>query len=138
MGHPKGEGEATAPLVSLSGIGGRLSLFPDRLRIERQGLVFSLLNLGFHVEREIGTTIFLRELVGVHLVRSLTLLQFLRFTYAGCPVPTGHYLRDAFAENAFMLRLLDNRPLLSFMRRVEDATVARNDARGSSREPACN
>jgi hypothetical protein len=51
-------------------------------------------------------------------------VQFLRFTYAGCPAPTGHYLRDAFAENAFMLSLRDNRPLLGFMRRVNAAMAA--------------
>ncbi|MDB5415146.1 MAG: hypothetical protein JWR10_3481 [Rubritepida sp.] len=110
-------------LASLSGIGGRLTLWPDRIEIERHGVFFSLLNLGFHVEREIGSTIYLRELVGVHLVRSLLLVQFLRFTYAGCPTPSGRYLRDAFAENAYMLSLRDNRPLLAFMRRI-DAAIA--------------
>lgn len=108
-------------LASLSGLGGHLILRPDRIEIERHGVFFSLLNLGYHVEREIGSTIYLRELVGVHLVRSLLLVQFLRFTYAGCPTPTGRYLRDAFAENAYMLSLRDNRPLLAFMRRIDEA-----------------
>ncbi len=111
-------------IASLYGLGGHLILRPDRLQIERQGVFFSLLNLGYHVEREIGTTIFLRELVGVHLVRSFLLVQFLRFTYAGCPSPTGHYLRDAFAENAYLLSLRDNRPLLAFMRRMDAAVAA--------------
>ncbi len=57
-------------------------------------------------------------------MRSFTFVQFLRFTYAGCPMPTGHYLRDAFAENAYMLSLRDNRPLLAFMRRINDAVAA--------------
>jgi len=111
-------------LASLTGLGGHLVLRPDRLEIERQGMFFSLLNLGFHVEREIGSTFYLSELAGVHLVRSFTLVQFLRFTYAGCPVPTGRYLRDAFAENAFMLSFRDNRPLLAFMRRIDEAVAA--------------
>lgn len=110
-------------LASLTGIGGHLILRPDRIEIERHGVFFSLLNLGYHVEREIGSTIYLRELVGVHLIRSMLLVQFLRFTYAGCPAPSGHYLRDAFAENAYMLSLRDNRPLLAFMRRI-DAAIA--------------
>jgi len=80
--------------------------------------------MGFHVEREIASTFYLSELAGVHLVRSFALVQFLRFTYAGCPAPTGHYLRDAFAENAFMLSLRDNRPLLAFMRRIDEAVAA--------------
>jgi hypothetical protein len=111
-------------LAELHGLGGQLILRPDRLQIAREGMLFSLLNLAYHVEREIGSTIFLRELVGVHLVRSLSMVQFLRFTYAGCPVPTGRYLRDAFAENAFMLSLRDNRPLLAFMERIDAAIAA--------------
>lgn len=111
-------------IAALHGLGGSLILRRDRLQIERQGAFFSVLNLGYHVEREIGTTIFLRELVAVHLVRSFLLVQFLRFTYAGCPAPTGHYLRDAFAENAYLLSLRDNRPLLTFMRRIEAAMAA--------------
>ena len=118
---PHGKGDV---LASLRGLGGLLVLRPDRIEIERQGMFFSLLNLGYHVEREIGSTFYLHELVGVHLVRSFTFVQFLRLTYAGCPVPTGHYLRDAFAENAFMLSLRDNRPLLAFMRRIDAAVAA--------------
>lgn len=116
-------GPAGDVLASLTGLGGHLVLRPDRIEIERQGMFFSLLNLGFHVEREIGSTFYLTELAGVHLVRSFTLVQFLRFTYAGCPTPTGHYLRDAFAENAFMLSFRDNRPLLAFMRRINEAVA---------------
>ena len=111
-------------LAALEGLGGHITLWPDRVEIERHGMLFSLLNLGYHLEREIASTFYLRELVGVHLVRSFTLVQFLRFTYAGCPAPTGHYLRDAFAENAFMLSLRDNRPLLGFMRCINDAMAA--------------
>jgi hypothetical protein len=123
--HSLGGGDAGGVvLAALRGLGGHLVLRPDRIDIERHGVFFSLLNLGYHLEREIGTTIFLRELVGVHLVRSFTFVQFLRFTYAGCPMPTGHYLRDAFAENAYMLSLRDNRPLLAFMRRINDAVAA--------------
>ena len=54
------------------------------------------------------------------MVRSLLLVQFLRFTYAGAPAPTGHYLHDAFAENAFMLSFIDNRPLLALQARIVD------------------
>ncbi len=117
-------GQDSGILAALTGLGGHLVLRADRLEIERQGMFFSLLNLGFHVEREIGSTFYLSELAGVHLVRSFALVQFLRFTYAGCPTPTGHYLRDAFAENAFMLSFRDNRPLLAFMRRIDDAVAA--------------
>lgn len=113
-----------APLARLAGMGGLLLLYPEHLRIERIGLFFAGINILHHLEREMETTIPLRALTGVHFVRSLLLVQFLRFTYAGCPAPTGHYLRDAFAENAFMLSLADNRPLLAMMARIEAQVAA--------------
>jgi len=102
-------------------MGGHLVLYPDRVRMLRHGPWFTAVNLVSHLEREMETTILLRGLVGVHLVRSLLLVQFLRFTYAGAPAPTGHYLRDAFAENAFMLSLTDSRPLLAMKSRIVEA-----------------
>jgi hypothetical protein len=108
----------------MKGIGGKVTLLSDRIIIERRGTLFSLVNFLYHVEREIRTTIFLRDLVGAHLVQSIMLVQFLRFTYAGCPIPDGHYLKDAFSENAFMLSLFDNRPLLEFLLQIEGAVSA--------------
>jgi hypothetical protein len=113
-------------LAALNGMGGRLLLYRDCIRIVRHGPWFTAVNLLHHVEREIETTILLDRLVAVHLVRSLLLVQFLRFTYAGAPVPTGHYLRDAFAENAFLFSLVDNRPLLAMKARIVDAARARD------------
>jgi hypothetical protein len=113
-------------IAALNGMGGRLVLYRDCVRIERHGAWFTAVNLLSHVEREIETTIVLDRLVAVHLVRSLLLVQFLRFTYAGAPAPTGHYLRDAFAENAFMFSLVDNRPLLAMKGRILDALRARS------------
>lgn len=111
-------------LASLHGMGGHLVLHADRLRILRHGPWFTAVNLLSHLEREMETTILLRGLVGVHLVRSLLLVQFLRLTYAGAPTPTGHYLRDAFAENAFMFSLADNRPLQAMAARITQAARA--------------
>ncbi len=108
-------------IAALHGLGGHLLLYRDSLTIQRHGPLFTTINLVSHVEREIETTILLRRLVGVHLVRSLLLMQFLRLTYAGAPAPTGHYLRDAFAENAFLFSLTDNRPLLAMQARIVDA-----------------
>jgi hypothetical protein len=111
-------------LAALHGMGGHLLLHRDSLTIQRHGPWFTAVNLLSHVEREIETTILLRRLVAVHLVRSLLLVQFLRFSYAGAPAPTGHYLRDAFAENAFTYSLVDNRALLAMQARIVDAARA--------------
>ena len=106
------------PLAHLHGMGGHLLLFADRVKLVRHGPWFTAVNLLSHMEREMETTILLRGLTGVHMVRSLLLVQFLRFTYAGAPLATGHYLRDAFAENAFVFSLTDNRPLLAMKGRI--------------------
>lgn len=84
----------------------------------------SALNSVFHLDREIETTILRRSLTGVHLVQSLLLMQFLRFTYAGCPAPSGHYLRDAFAENAFLASFTGNRPLVAMQGAIVAAARA--------------
>lgn len=115
---------ADGRIFALRGMGGLLLLYPDRLRILRRGPWFTSMNLFFHLEREMDTTILLRDLVATHLVRSLLLVQFLRLTYPGCPEPTGHYLRDAFAENAFMYSLTDNRPLVRLMQHIATAAGA--------------
>jgi hypothetical protein len=115
--------QADGRIAALRGVGGWLILYPDRLRIVRQGLPFTSANLLFHIEREMDTVISLRELVGVHFVRSLLLVQFLRLTYPGCPTPSGSYLRDAFAENAFLYSLTDNRPLLGLTHEIARAAA---------------
>lgn len=130
------EDHADGRIGALRGVGGWLILYPDRLRIVRQGLAFTGANLVFHLEREMDTVIALRELVGVHFVRSLLLVQFLRLTYPGCPAPTGSYVRDAFAENAFLYSLTDNRPLLGLMHQIARAAAG---AGGPLRtDPSCS
>jgi hypothetical protein len=113
-----------APIAHLHGMGGHLLLYPDRIRLLRHGPWFTAMNLLAHLEREMETIILLRDLVAVHMVRSLLLVQFLRLTYPGCPAPSGHYLRDAFAENAFLFSLADNRPLLAMQQRITDVAAA--------------
>jgi len=119
MAHP-----GRSHIAELHGIGGRLTLHRDRIVLERRGVLFNTVNLAFHLEREMETEILLRELGAIHFVRSLLLVQFLRFTYAGCPSPTGHYLRDAFAENAYLFSLSDNRPLTGLMHKIAHAAAA--------------
>ena len=121
----------------LRGIGGVLMLYADRVRILRDGSWFTAANLLFHMEREMDTVIALRELVGVHFVRSLMLVQFMRLTYPGCPAPTGRYLHDAFAENAFIYSLVDNRPLLDFMHEISRAASRIGQAQETEARPAC-
>ncbi len=45
----------------------------------------------------------------IEIVRPLVLPSFIRFSYAGSPPQTGHYLDDALAENALIMNLSDHR-----------------------------
>lgn len=124
-------GGADRPLMRIRGIGGSICVYQDRVVLHRRGLFFYLINLAFHLEREMESEIVLRQLTAVHFVRSLAFVQFLRFSYAGCPQPSGHYLRDAFAENAFMLSFFDNRRLVKVLHCVSEAAL-RSGARLTS------
>lgn len=125
-------GGADKPLMRINGIGGRISVYEDRVVLQRRGIFFTLVNLAFHLEREMESEIVLGSLTAVHFVRSLLFVQFIRFSYAGCPAPSGHYLRDAFAENAFMLSLFDNRRLVALLHCVSAAAL-RSGARLADR-----
>lgn len=111
------------------GIGGDIRLFSDRIEIHRSGLMLSILDMLLHVEREIETTIFLEDLAAAHIVRSLLLVEYVRFSYPGSPLPTGRYFRDAFAENALMLRWTDNRDLRSLIHRMNELRALRDGPR---------
>lgn len=116
-------GGAETPLMRINGIGGRISVYEDRVVLQRRGIFFTMVNLAFHLEREMESEMVLSNLTAVHFVRSLLFVQFIRFSYAGCPQPSGHYLRDAFAENAFMLSLFDNRRLVALLHCVSAAAL---------------
>ncbi len=111
------------------GIGGNIRLFSDRIEIHRSGLLLNILDMLLHVEREIETTIFLEDLAAAHIVRSLLLVEYVRFSYPGSPQPTGRYFRDAFAENALMLRWTDNRDLRSLIHRMNELRALRDAPR---------
>jgi hypothetical protein len=111
-----------APLSIAHGIGGQLRLYADRIEIHRAGYLLTIIDLILHIEREIETTIFLEDLAAAHVIRSLFLVEYVRFSYPGSPQPSGSYLRDAFSENALMLRWTDNR---AFGRLIEQMNLLR-------------
>ena len=111
------------------GIGGDIRLFSDRIEIHRSGLLLNILDIVLSVEREIETTIFLEDLAAAHIVRSLLLVEYVRFSYPGSPHPTGRYFRDAFAENALMLRWTDNRALRNLIQRMNELRALRDSPR---------
>jgi hypothetical protein len=97
------------PLFVAVGIGGRIELTAEQVRLVKGGVfghAVELLWLGYGV---IEKTIPVRTISAVEIVKPLVLPDFIRFSYPGSPRQTGHYIDDALAENALLMSWLDNR-----------------------------
>lgn len=107
---PPGAGqEAAIPLLVAVGIGGRIELTFEQVRLVKGGVfghAVDLLRLGYGV---IEKTIPVRAISAVEIVKPLIMPDFIRFSYPGSPAETGHYLEDALAENALLMSWFDNR-----------------------------
>ncbi|MCC7274941.1 MAG: hypothetical protein IT561_19905 [Alphaproteobacteria bacterium] len=111
------------PLLQAHGWGGLVALYPDRISIRRIGFLHVVMDiLPLHIPR-VDSVIFLDTVTAIEVVRPLLLIEVVRFTYAGGPQETaGGYWSAAFADNAVMMNLLDNR---KFYRLIEAANVLR-------------
>ena len=119
------------PLLVAVGIGGRLELAEERIRLIKGGLfghAVELLWLGYGLSE---TTIPIREISAVEIVRPLVLPDFIRFAYPGSPSQTGNYIDDALAENALLMSWFDNRAFYRIKSWVERWPHARPAPAGS-------
>src|SRR5258708_36598676 len=85
------------------GIGGRLELSRNELRIIKDGTwghLVELLHLGYGLMEK---RIFLDQIAAVEIVKMIVAPDFIRFAYNGNPVLTGHYLDDWLTENALIM-----------------------------------
>ena len=108
-----------APLIVANGIGGRLELMDDRIRLIKDnvlGTVVNLLGLGYG---NLIKTITNAEISTISIVRPLLFPDFIKFTYPGSPESTGRFLKDAFAENALIMNIDDNRRFYELKDRVD-------------------
>jgi hypothetical protein len=114
-GHPLSRdpgGTTTAPEIPLFvafGIGGRIELGPEQIRLIKGGVfghAVELLWLGYGVTEK---SIAVRTISAVEIVKPLVLPNFIRFSYPGSPRQTGNYIDDALAENALLMGFVDNR-----------------------------
>lgn len=99
----------SAPILVAVGLGGRLELTAEHVQLRKGGVVgnmIELLWLGHGITENI---IPIRQISSVEIVRPIVLPDFIRFSYPGSPPEQGRYLRDALAENALMMNLIDNR-----------------------------
>ena len=91
------------------GIGGRLELAPEQIRLIKGGVfghAVELLWLGYGVTE---TVIPVREISAVEIVKPMIMPDFIRFSYPGSPPRTHSYIDDALAENALLMGWFDNR-----------------------------
>lgn len=104
--------------VSAEGLGGRLTLTPTHVEIQHFGLLHVLFEfLTFHTPR-LNVRISRREITAVEVVCPVFLPDYLVISYAGAPDTRGGYLRRAFASNALMMNVIDNRDLLAIIQRI--------------------
>lgn len=104
------------------GWGGLIALYPDRVEIRRVGFLHIVMDvLPLHIPR-VDSSIFLDTITAIEVIRPLTMIEFVRFNYAGDPGNHGGYWASAFADNAVMMNLLDNR---GFYRLIEAANALR-------------
>jgi hypothetical protein len=106
------------------GVGGRLELSRNQLRIVKGGTwghLVEALHLGYGMMEK---RIFLDQIAAVEIVKLILAPDFIRFSYNGSPVATGHYLDDAFAENALIMNPFDQRKFYALKDRM-DQLIAR-------------
>jgi hypothetical protein len=112
------------PLVA-TGLGGRVELWDNEIRIVKGGIFGHLVELLWigHGHRE--STLFLDQIAAVSIIHALVLPSIIRFAYAGGPDSSGDYLENALAENALMMNAIDNRSFYAIKDRVEDLLATR-------------
>jgi hypothetical protein len=106
------------------GIGGRLELSRNQLRIIKGGTwghFVEVLHLGYGMMEK---RIFLDQISAVEIVKLIVAPDFIRFSYNGSPATTGHYVDDAFAENALIMNPFDHRKFYALKDRM-DQLIAR-------------
>jgi hypothetical protein len=115
---------ATAAIMVARGLGGRLELYPDRVRIVRDGYFNYLLGILARRPALIETTIALEQIAAFDIVHPVLFNDFVYVAYPGSPPLTGHSLQDSTAENALLMNFFDNRRFYTIKRRI-DAMISR-------------
>ena len=91
----------------------------DRVRMVRDGVAAAMAEILHTFRAEAETTIRMDLITGFEVFRPMILPPLLVLHYAGSRPLTGHYWRDAFAENVHMAGFLDQRDLEHFVEELE-------------------
>lgn len=111
------------PLMVAHGIGGRLELYDNCMRIRRDGYVNYVLNWLAGRPAFIDTTVPLEEVSSFDIIQPLLFNDFVAIAYPGSPPLTGRSLYDAMAENALLMGFFDNREFYALKREFQRITA---------------
>ncbi|MEQ8396926.1 hypothetical protein [Thalassobaculum sp.] len=112
--------EQNDPVIArMRGFAGRTELYEDRVRMVRDGVAAAMAEVLHTFRAEAETTIRMDLITGFEVFRPMVLPPLLVLHYAGSRPLTGHYWRDAFAENVHMAGFLDQRDLEQFVEELE-------------------
>jgi hypothetical protein len=111
------------PLIVARGIGGRLELYKDCIRIKRDGYVNYLLNWLAQRPAFIDTTIPLERVSSFDIVQPVLFNDFVVISYPGSPRLTGRSLHDAMAESSLLMNFFDNREFYDVKRAFQRLTA---------------
>jgi hypothetical protein len=107
------------PLMVAHGIGGRLELYDNCMRIRRDGYVNYLLSWLAGRPAFIDTTIPLEEVSSFDIIQPVLFNDFVALAYPGSPPLTGRSSYDAMAENALMMGFFDHREFYAIKREFQ-------------------
>jgi len=111
------------PLMVAHGIGGRIELYNDCIRIRRHGYVNYLLNWLAGRPAFIDTTIPLERVSSFDIIQPVLFNDFVVIAYPGSPPLTGRSLVDAVAEGSLLMNFFDNREFYDLRREFQRITA---------------
>jgi hypothetical protein len=114
------------PLIVAHGIGGRIELYDDCIRIRRDGYVNYLLNWLAARPAFIDTTIPLERVSSFDIIKPVLFNDFAVVAYPGSPPLTGRSLVDAMAEGSLLMNFFDNREFYAIKRAFQKLTARRS------------
>jgi hypothetical protein len=122
--HARFRAVGDPPMMVARGLGGRVELYPDRVRIVRQGYLNYFLSLLARRPTLIESTIAIEQIASFDIVHPILFNDFVYVAYPGSPPLSGHALHDSVAENALLMNFFDNRMFYAIKREI-DAMISR-------------
>ena len=107
---------ADEPIHVARGVGGRIELYHDRVRIVRDGLVNYLLVLMGGQLGQVDTVIAMEKISTVDITSPIVWNDYITIAFPGSPPQVGRPIVDATAENALFCNFLDNRRIHDLVR----------------------